>query len=141
MAAVLRVSGAEFDPDLFCSGSGLKPCAIYRRGEPVYPASQPRGKKHDVSGINVRVSDAGFHEFPRQVEEATTFLQAHREELARLRCCPGADWMTLDFGIAWRDVAVHSDFLPPSLISLAGELGLGIELSHYPVDDGTADQP
>jgi hypothetical protein len=122
-------------PHRFCSESGLKPCELYRRGEPVFPASQPQGKKNDASGINLVVSDADFHEFPRQVEEATAFLQAHKEELARLRGFPGVEAMTLDFGIARRDVIVQSDFFPPSLIRLAGELGLGIELSQYPVDE------
>jgi hypothetical protein len=142
MAAILRSYGVEFDPDRFCAESGLKPCAIYRRGEPVRPATKPDGRKHEGSGIDVIVSGADFHEFPRQVEEATAFLEARKEELLRLRALPGLESMTIDFGIARRGV-VQFDFLPPSLIRLAGELGLGIELSQYPVgeDEMAEDSP
>jgi len=135
MSAVLRVSGVAFDPDRFCAGSGLDPCKLYRKGERVFPASRPDGRRNDKSGINVVASDAGFNEFPRQVEEATAFLVAHRADLARLRSFPGVEDMTLDFGIPRRDVVVHSDYLPPALLRLSGELGIGIELSYYPVGD------
>lgn len=135
MAAVLRVSGLAFDPDRFCVGSDLRPCKIYRRGEPVFPASQPEGRRNDSSGMNVIVSEAGFAELPLQIEEATAFLEAHREELARLRDFPGVEAMTLDFGIARRDVVVQCDYLPPELLRAAGELGIGIELSQYPIGD------
>jgi hypothetical protein len=138
MAAVLRASGTEFDPDRFCSGSLLKPCRLYRRGEPVFPASNPGGRKNEASGINVVLSEADFHEFRRQVHEATVFLEAHQEDLARLRSFPGVESMTIDFGIARRDVVVQRDFLPPSLIRVASELGLGIELTQYPVDEDEA---
>jgi hypothetical protein len=135
MAAVLRVSGAAFDPDRFCAGSGLQPCRLYRKGEPTLPASEPDGRRNDRSGINVVASEADFGEFPRQVEEATAFLLAHREELARLRDFPGVEAMTLDFGIARRDVVVQCDYLPPDLLRVVGELGMGIELSQYPIGD------
>ena len=55
-------------------------------------------------------------------------------ESARRRLCtfPGVETVALDFGIERRDVAVQCDRLPEELIRLAGTLGLGIELSHYP---------
>lgn len=43
--------------------------------------------------------------------------------------------MVLDFGVAWRNVIAQSDYLPPTLIIIAGELGIGIEISHYPVEE------
>jgi len=153
MSAYLRIYGTEFDPDRFCSESGLTPFYLYRRGEPVPslpPNLRPSGlnlfrrgeppvpiiperREHERSGINVVVSKADYHEFSRQVDEATAFLEAHKEVLLRLRCFPGIEVMSLDFGITRRDVIVQSDLLPPPLIRLAGELGLGIELSQYPV--------
>ena len=140
MAAVLRARGTEFDPDRFCSKSGFKPCRLYRKGEPVLPATKPEGRKNEDSGIHVVLSEADFHEFPRQVDEATAFLEIHKDELARLRNFPGIEDMTIDFGIARRDVIVQSDYLPPCLIRMAGELGLGIEISQYPIfeDEETA---
>ena len=123
MSAVLRAQGRDFAPDRFCSESLLEPCAIFRRGEP----SRTRGVR-ETSGINLALSDAGFDEFTRQAEEATTFLEAHKEDLLRLRNYPGLESMNLDFGIASRDVYVQNDYFPPSLIRLAGELGPGTGL-------------
>ncbi|GAC1472091.1 MAG: hypothetical protein NVSMB9_18930 [Isosphaeraceae bacterium] len=145
MSAVLRVFGEEFEPDGFCATTTLQPCHLYRKGEPKFPASQPNGRHNDKSGINFVASEADFDEFPRQVEEATAFLLLHRQELSRLRDFPGVEDMTLDFGIARRDVLVQCDHLPPTLLRAAGELGIGIELSQYPVgrdDEDTAfDEP
>lgn len=135
MSAILRANGVGFDPDRFCSESPLRPCALYRRGEPVLPATRPDGRTHSVSRINLVLSEADFHEFHRQVDEATAFLEAEKDEIARLRSFPGMESMTIDFGIARRDVLVQSDYFPPSLVRLAGELGLGIELSQYPVGE------
>jgi hypothetical protein len=135
MATVLRASGSDFDPDRFCAESGFEPCGLYRKGEPRFPASRLDGRCNDASDINVVASEADFHEFPRQVEETSAFLEAHKEELARLRDFPGVEGVVLDFGIARRDVAVQCNELSPKLIRLAGELGLGIELSLYPASE------
>ena len=43
--------------------------------------------------------------------------------------------MVLDFPFSCRlgdGVAVQGDYLPPELLTLAGGLGIGIALSHYP---------
>ena len=138
MSAMLRAYGADFDVDIFLSGCTLPVCAVKRRGEPVFPASQPEGRRHERSGINVVASSADFSEFPRQVEEATEFLRAKAVQVRRLCTFPGVEYVTLDFGIEWCDVAVQGDYLPPDLVRLASSLGLGIEISHYPI---SGDEP
>lgn len=88
-----------------------------------------------TSGFNVVVSDAEFSEFTRQVEDTIAFLTTHRGELERLGAAPGIEELWLDFGIERRDVMLQCDQFPPELIRLAGQLGMGIELSQYPVPD------
>jgi hypothetical protein len=140
MSAVLRAYGANFDVDAFLAGCRLSVCAVKRRGEPVFPASQPNGRRHEQSGVHVLTSDADFREFGRQVEESVAFLQGNSAELRKLCEFPGVERVTLDFGIARRDeVAVQYDHLPAELVRLAGSLGLGIELSHYPSVKESAD--
>jgi hypothetical protein len=85
--------------------------------------------------MHVVVSDADFHEFPKQVVATTAFLLAESDEIHRLRTFPGLEDLILDFGIERRDVAVQSDHLPADLIRAAGALGLGIDLSQYPPRD------
>jgi hypothetical protein len=80
-------------------------------------------------------SDAGFHEFPRQVEEASTFLRDNLEQLLRLCTFPGVEGVSLDFGVSRRNVAVQCECLPADLIRLAAMLGLSIEVSQYPAEE------
>lgn len=133
MSAVLRACGDAFDVDAFLAGCTLPVCAIHRKGEPVFPASQPDGRRHERSSVHVAASDADFDEFPRQTAEAAEFLQAEFEQVRRLVEWPGVEGVTLDFGVERRDVVVQCDVLPPKLVQVAGLLGLGIELSQYPV--------
>jgi hypothetical protein len=83
-------------------------------------------------------SDAGLHEFPRQVEEASTFLRDNLEQLRRLCTFPGVEDASLDFGVARRNVMVQCDCLPADFVRLAAALGLSIEVSQYPAEE-TAD--
>jgi hypothetical protein len=129
VSAVLRAEGVEFDPDRFCSESGLTPYMLWRKGEPRSPRSE--GKLYEDSGFNLDVSDADFLDLPRQVEDAIAFLEGNHKKLSRLCGFPGIETVTLDFGIARRDVFAQFHRFPPTLIRLAGELGLGIELSQY----------
>ena len=138
MSAVLRIDGVDFDVDRFCAKSSLTPCAVYRRGERVSQVSRSR-RRRKASGMNIVVSDGEFDDFQRQVQEAIAFLSANRKELRRLMRFPGVEGACLDFGIERLDVAAQFDRLPPELVRLAGELGLGIEISHYAVSsDGDA---
>ena len=43
----------------------------------------------------------------------------------------GVEQLTLDFGIADREVAAQFDYFPPELLLAAGQLGIGIEISRY----------
>ena len=137
MSAVLRAYGEHFDVDAFLGGCTLPICAIKRRGEPVFRNRQPHGRTHEKSGVHISASDADFNDFPLQVEESIQFLRDEAEQIRRLVAWPGVDGGTLDFGIERRDVLVQCDCLPPELVRLAGELGLGIELSQYPASGNT----
>jgi hypothetical protein len=131
VSAVLRAYGDSFDVEAFLEGCSLPVCAVKRKGEPVYPASQPHGRQHEQSGVHVNISDPGFDAFPNQVTEAVTFLQSQFEEVRRLSEWPGVGDITLDFGIERRDTAVQCNVLTAELVRLAGLLGMSIELSLY----------
>jgi hypothetical protein len=109
MSTMLRVSGEEFDPDAFATGTALSICRIYRRGEPMFPRTQPAGRTYTISGMNIVVSEADFSEFPEQIEDATAFLRDHQAEIQRLGNFPGVESLTLDFGIERRDEALQCD--------------------------------
>jgi hypothetical protein len=133
MSTVLRATGYEFDVDSFVKGCTLTVCAVWRRGEAKRPKSNPSGPRCTKSGLSISASDADFHEFPRQVSECIAFLHQETEQLRRLTEWPGVEEAALDFGILRRDVFVQCDYFPSELVRLAGELGLGIELTQYPI--------
>ncbi len=140
MSAVLRAAGREFDVEAFLASSTLKPCRVYRRGEPRFPGALSGDKRNDKSGMNIPVAVAEFADLPGQVAEARAFLQTEAKEIRRLVTFPGVEGVALDFGIERRDVAIQCDRLPADLIRLAGSLGLEIELSQYPPKDEGSDE-
>ena len=133
MGCVLRAFGSTFDPDAFLKGSTLLPSKVWRKGE---ARGRSGGDVRRSSGVNVAVSDADMTDLRQQARDAISFLQSNKGDLARLVSFPGVEGVGLDFGIAWRqDVVTQTDSLPPELVRLAGELGLGVEISHYPISD------
>lgn len=131
MGCVLRAYGSEFVVDSFLEESNLKSYAIYRRGQPRFE-DEFDGKLNDSSGLKIDVSDAKLEDLQRQVADAILFLKRNRKELKRLRRFNGVEGACLDFALIKRDVPCQYDTLPAALLSLAGSLGLDIELSQFP---------
>ena len=131
MTCILRASGQFFASRSYARRTTLSVVSVYVRGELRLPRTKPSGKRHTTSGVNIEVSNADFTNLKRQIRDAVAFLTQHRLALRRLARIAGVETMTLDFGIADRDVAVQSDYFPPELITAAGALGIGIEISRY----------
>jgi hypothetical protein len=134
---VLRLSGKKFDPKSCLASSPLQPYSVFRAGEPRV-ASQPKGKTHDNSGFKVDVSRSPWDNLAGQVADAIAFLKKHERTLAKLRSVPEVEDIRLDFPVDLRidrkKVFAQFDYFPPALVSLAGALGCGLEMSIYPRD-------
>jgi hypothetical protein len=83
--------------------------------------------------VHILVSPASFTNSKRQIRDALKFLEVHKRELARLTRVLGVESITLDFGIADRNLAAQFEYFPPDLLLAAGKLGIGIEVSLYQV--------
>jgi hypothetical protein len=80
------------------------------------------------------VSRRDFEDFEGQILDAVEFLSSdHSRELLNALAALTEVERTLEFGIAWLDVTVQCDYLPPDLVALAGRHGIGIVVAHYPV--------
>ena len=134
---VLRVTGRTFDPARHLASSTLQPYSVFRAGEPRF-ASQAKGAKHKASGFKVDVSRRSRSSLVGQVADAIAFLQKHRRALAKLRRAPGVEDIRLDFPVDLRidrkTVFAQFDYFPPTLVSLAGTAGCGLEISIYPTE-------
>lgn len=133
--AVLHVSGADLDPDTVLPSLTLQAYRSYRKGERIFPKGPRPERVHEDGGFCCDVSSAeGL--LAEEAEDAMAFLTTHYADLARLRDNPAVEDMRIDFGYYQRldgeRVMVQYDFLRPELLRLAGELGIGFELSLYP---------
>jgi hypothetical protein len=136
MGCILRVFGSTFVPTEFLKDSALSPSKVWRKGEPRLVGKRAGNDIEDTSGMNVVVSNADVGDFRQQARDAIVFLHGNKSDLLRLISLPGVEEVGLDFAVAWPEgVVTHTDYLPPELIRLAGELGLAIEVSHYPLSD------
>ena len=136
MSCVLRVSGKKFASSEFAERTDLPVITVYVRGEPRLPRTRPNGEKHQTSGVNIEVSRADFSNLRLQIRHAHAFLRRYKRQLARLWRTPGVEDMTLDFGVGERDVPAQFDYFPPDLLTAAGRLKIGIEISRYSIGDG-----
>ena len=134
--AVLHVDGEEFDPDSLLPSLSLRPYRVYRKGDP----TGRRGQLHTSSGFCCDVSSVDGL-LSAEAADALEFLSKHRADLARIREDPTVRDLRIDFGYYRRDVAVQCDYLSPELLRLAGELGIGFELSLYPTPEEQGDSP
>ena len=133
MSCVLRIVGKDLRiNDLL--DIKLETDSFWSKGEPRF-STNPEGEKRKDSGATYLVSDAEFEDFDVQIKEAIEYLNKNKNQIKSIMSLSGIDGSSLDFGIVWRDVAVQCDYFPPELIQIAGELGLGIELSQYPPSD------
>jgi hypothetical protein len=127
---VLRATGHDFQVAKFLETSTFAPCNVFHKGECKAKNSVWKG-----SGITVVVSDATGDDLAQQVQDAIEFVRENQKELSRLRSFDGLEYMLLDFGVYRKDGFLQSSVFPAELVALAGDCGIGIELSIYGEDE------
>jgi hypothetical protein len=98
------------------------------------------GRKYpyDDYGFSSIVSKRDLNSLADQIEDAKTFLQKHKEVLLKMLSTHSVTDIRLDFPYYCRldeQFFTQCDYLPPTFLKLVGGLGIGIELSLYPIDD------
>ncbi len=139
MSCVLRASGANFDVDEFLKISSLDALTAFRPGAVQFPTSSVT-RRSDYSGMNVSVSSREFSDLNGLVDDAAGFLRENDHELRRLRDFPGLERMDLEFPVEDRDLVFQRDAFPHQLLSLLGELRIGLIVSRYPAHSGATHQ-
>jgi hypothetical protein len=139
MSCVLRATGKNFDVDEFLKTSSLDALTAFHRGAAQFPTSSVT-RKSDSSGMKVSVSARESSDLRGQVKDAVGFLIDNNQELRRLRDCPGVERIDLDFQVEDREMVFQSDAFPPDLLSLLGELRIGLVISRSPAYWGAEDK-
>ena len=137
MSCMLRIIGEKFDVDNFIKKSKIEPLNIFHKGEPKFK-TKPRGQKISHSGLSIETSKADFNNLSQQIKDTINYLNKNKLKLKHLSKTKGIDFATLDFGIDLRidkeKILIQSELLPNKLLKIAGECGLDIEISIYPID-------
>jgi hypothetical protein len=128
MSSILRISGDSLDIDALLALHPLSADRVWKKGEPQIL----KGKFHADSGVSFIASDADLDEFNRQVLEATEYLALHATIIAEMVAFPGVQKATLDFGVSiYEGYVTHFSYLPPRVVQLAANAGIGLEVSYY----------
>ncbi|MBC7751864.1 MAG: hypothetical protein H7Z73_09130 [Candidatus Saccharibacteria bacterium] len=104
---------------------------ITTKNEPWYNGSKRINRFH---GLKFNVSDLEFDDIQGQIKDAISFLTTWELELVRLISLNNTIEGCLDFPLYSRldeNIIVQNDNLPKELITLAGRIGLSIEVSIY----------
>jgi hypothetical protein len=140
MSCVLRAGGVKFDVDEFLKNSTLDVLTAFHRGEVQFPITSVT-RTSEYSGMNVTVSTNEFSDLRTQIEDAVRFLKENAQDLKRLRDFSGLDRMDMEFPVEDRDMVFQSDAFPPRLLSLLGNLNIGLVISRHPVPRAIEEPP
>lgn len=108
--------------------------STFEKGDFKYGSSGVRQKDYRIS---FDVSDKDWDDFNGQVQDAISFLEKYQKELKILFSSNRISDAYLDFPIYSRltdDIVNQNDHLPRKLVSLAGNISIGIEMSIYSKD-------
>lgn len=129
---VIHAMGQDFDTEAFVASSDLVPYRIRKKGD-----QTRRGRTIDASQVSFEFSGSPTPSLEIQIEEAVSFLRKHKSDVKALVDFPGVERVWIDFMNESRlsdEIVAQFDYLPPTLLKLVGELGLGIEISTYPIE-------
>ncbi|MEY4483667.1 MAG: hypothetical protein RL693_1119 [Verrucomicrobiota bacterium] len=121
----------------FKDNAALKRLPVYSIHEKGDVRRKRTGELHDKYRVSLDVSDAEWDELSLQTADAVEFLSTNRKALSDLLRCSDDTEAFLDFPLWSRlsgEIVNQNDHIPKKLIALAGELGLGIEMSIYAQD-------
>ena len=132
---VLKIYSDTFSFKAFSENTNIPVFSVYDKGE---YRNQSKTRKCKENSLSLDVSEKEWDDFPGQVTDAVEFLSKYYKELLELFGKIDDVDAYLDFPIYSRlseEIANQNDHLPKKLVSMAGKLNLGIEMSQYSVDD------
>ncbi|PUZ23924.1 hypothetical protein GA0116948_1334 [Chitinophaga costaii] len=133
MSCFFSLEGKDFDAVKYLQVAPLENAKATLKGEPIATGKRLRER----SNVIVTVSEAAFTDLDRQIKDTISFLKNNRNQLSFVQNFPGIDYATVVFGV-YLDTPLFMKKLnktfefPAELISIAGELGIGIDIALYP---------
>jgi hypothetical protein len=132
---VLHVTSETTSFEAFLTDTRFPAYKSHEKGE---VSTIGKRQPFDDYGFSSIVSECGWKNLAGQIEDANAFLQTHERTLRKLLLSHEITDIRLDFPYSCRldeHILMQCDYLPPEFLKITGELGIGIELSHYPPTD------
>ena len=132
---VLRVTSETTSFAAFLRDTGFP---AYQSHEKDEISTTGKRKPYDDYGFSSSVSECDWNNLAGQIEDANAFLRTHERTLRKLLSSHDITDIRLDFPYSCRldeHIFMQCDYLPSDFLKLAGDLGIGIELSHYAIAD------
>lgn len=130
MSCVLRIAGKNLDLDGFVKELGLKGFVKCYGDKKANPKTHP-GKQY--SFVSTMISRASIDSFERQRSGAMRYLNKNKKKLSIIRRKRQIEHATINFMVVQKSVSekyfAQYFYLPPELIGLCTELGIGIEIA------------
>lgn len=129
MSCILRVYGETLDIKALLALLEIVPYQWWEKGDLISIGGSST-ETFNYSGAKFEVSEADMDLFELQIDEAISFLQENQGDILKISSFAGVEDVILDFAIG--DTFTHTDNLSPKFLSVVGNLGIGVALSHYP---------
>ena len=108
---------------------------VYESHEKGDPYKYKKTGTFNDYGFKCGVSSGSWDDLDDQIQDACSFLTDHFDEIKRLVNQYDIDDIMLDFPVTNQlmkhDLFNHLDYIPPSILKLVGELGVGIGVTQY----------
>jgi hypothetical protein len=131
---VLKIYSDTYSFKSFADKTNIPVFSVYDKGE---YRNKSKTRKSKENSISFDVSEKEWDDFPGQVADALLFLSKYDEEILGFLGKSDDVHAYLDFPIYSRlndEIVNQNDHLPRDLVSIAGKLNLGIEMSQYSQD-------
>src|SRR5690606_5511520 len=129
---VLHIEIETDNLDLILNSINLPIYQIYKKGD------KSKFRKeiiYETNLISCDVSEKDWKEFERQTKDMITFLNKFRDDLIYIRKNSNQVDFIFDLPYQNRQTFNQNDFLPTELLLKSGDLGIGINLSLYNVEN------
>ncbi len=125
MGCILRVFGRKFNVDRFLAGTTLRPYGAHHVGDSFSSGSGKFTDNGMAIDLSKRMKVDG-----RQFSQVTAYLIRHKKELLALQHTRGVETMEVNFLVPHSPKNLAQIVsIPPTLIAIAGTLGLSITLT------------
>jgi len=118
--------------DFLVANADLPVYQQHEKGEKISNTSD--GSVYEDFGFSCEVSDREWDDVDGQIVDMVSFLEVYAPYLKKLQTTHQIDDWRFDLPYECRldeNVFTQIEYLPPKLLLLAGQLGIGIELSQY----------